>query len=103
NNRLAKAAMEAEAEVESALRYLKKFTREGTRKNLDTDYLEQIDSLLEPFDLRTGTTLRTIDSRTSLRDWMAQQEALGFEPIIDPELVAEARQKHYKNMTMDEL
>src|SRR5690606_15919194 len=51
NNRLAKAASDAVKEVEAALRYLKKFNNEGTRKNLDIDYIEQIDALLEPFDL----------------------------------------------------
>lgn len=103
NNRLAAAAQDAVTEVEKALRYLGKFNNEGTRKNLDLEYLEQIDALLEPFDLRKGLSLRTIDARTTLAEWVQNQEAMGFEPTIDPVAVAEARQKSFKNMTMAEL
>jgi hypothetical protein len=102
NNQLARSAQEAVKDVEKALRYLDKFNSEGTRKNLDIEYLEQIDSLLEPFDLRRGLSLSTIDRNVALSDWVAQQEALGFQPIIDPEMVAEARRKSYKNMTVEE-
>jgi hypothetical protein len=104
NNRLASSAQDALTEVEKALRYLSKFNNEGTRKNLDIDYIEQIDALLEPFDLRKGASLRTIDARTSLAEWLNIQETeLMFEPTIDPVAVAEAKQKSYKNMTMTEV
>lgn len=102
SNRMAASAMQAQRDVEKGIRYLSKFNNDGTRKNLDIDYLEQIDAILQPFDLRVGLSLRTIDSRTSLTEWIAQQEAMGFEPVVDPELVAQASQKHYKNMTMEE-
>lgn len=103
NNRLAQAAQDAVTEVEKDLRYLDKFNNVGTRKNLDIDYLEQIDALLEPFDLRKGLSLTTIDARSTLTEWVAAQEAMGFEPTIDPAQVAEAKQKSYKNMTMAEM
>ena len=103
NNRLAASAQEALTEVEKALKFLGKFNNEGTRKNLDVDYLEQIDALLEPFDLRKGLSLSTVDANTSLAEWVAQQEAMGFEPTIDPAEVARVSQKSYKNMTMSEL
>lgn len=103
NNRLASAAHDAVTEVEKDLRYLGKFNNEGTRKNLDIEYLEQIDALLEPFDLRKGLSLSTIDARTTLTEWVAAQEAMGFEPTIDPAEVAEAKQKSYKNMKMSEM
>jgi ADP-Ribosyltransferase in polyvalent proteins len=103
NNRLAAVAQDAVTEVEKALRYLGKFNNEGTRKNLDLEYLEQIDDLLEPFDLRKGLSLRTIDSRTTLAEWITEQEAMGFEPTIDPVAMAEAKTKSYKNMKMSEV
>ena len=103
NNRLAASAQEALTEVEKALKFLGKFNNEGTRKNLDVDYLEQIDALLEPFDLRKGLSLSTVDANTSLAEWVAQQEAMGFEPTIDPAEVARVSQKSYKNMKMSEL
>lgn len=103
NNRLAMAAQEAVAEVEKAIKYLGKFNNEGTRKNLDLEYLEQIDAMLEPFDLRKGLSLTTIDAQTSLAEWIQQQEDMGFEPTIDPEQIANLRGKSYKNLTMSEL
>ena len=103
NNRLAKASGEAVQEVEKILRYVGRFQTEGTRKALDIDYMEQIDDLLKPFDFRKGQTLRQIDKRQSLSDWISEQEAMGFEPAIDPSLMDAAKQKSYKNMTMEEL
>jgi hypothetical protein len=103
NNRLAKAAAEASKEVEKILRYVAKFQTEGTRKALDIDYMEQIDDLLRPFDFRKGQTLSQIDKRQSLADWVSQQEAMGFEPAIDPALLDAAKLKSYKNMTVEEL
>lgn len=103
NNRLAKAAAEATREVEKILRYVGKFQNEGTRKGLDVEYMEQIDDLLRPFDFRKGVSLKQIDKRQSLTDWVSEQEALGFEPAIDPSKLDEAKLKSYKNMTMEEL
>jgi hypothetical protein len=103
NNRLATAATDALNEVDKALKYLTKFNKDTIRKNIDIEYTEQIDALLEPFDLRKGLSLTTIDTRATLADWIAQQEAMGFEPTIDAEAMAAARQKSYKNMTMEEV
>ena len=103
NNRLAKAAHDAQSEVEKALRYLKKFTGEGTRKNLDLEYLEQIDAMMAPFNLSVGLTLTEIERRKTLADWIAKQEAMGFEPAIDADQVELSKRKSYKDMTMEEL
>jgi hypothetical protein len=103
NNRLAKASAEAVKEIEKILRYVGKFQTEGTRKALDLEYLEQIDDLLRPFDFRKRQTLKQIDKRQSLADWIDQQEALGFEPAIDAALMDAAKLKSYKNLTVEEL
>lgn len=103
NNQLSKAATEAQEEVEKFLRFAAKFESEGTRKNLDTDYLEQIDDLLAPFDLRKGETLKAIDKRRTLAAWVEWQEDMGFEPVLDAALMEEAKRKHYKDMTLEEL
>jgi len=102
NTYAAKATHAAMDEVDTALRYLKKFDSEGTRKNLDVDYLDQIDTLLERFDLRRGQSLRAIDKRTSLAEWVAEQEQAGIEPDIPAYLLHEANRQHYKNMTLEE-
>lgn len=102
-NYAARAAHGALREVEKAVQYFKGFDREGTRKNIDTGSLEQIDALLERFDLRKGQSLKAIDKRKSLLAWKAAQEEIGIEPEIPPALLEEANRKHFKDMTVEEL
>lgn len=102
NTYAAKAAYDALEEVDSGLRYLRKFEREGSRKGLDVEYLDQIDTLLERFDLRKGQSLRAIDKRTTLAQWVAAQEQAGLEPKIPDYIMAEANRTSYKNLTVEE-
>lgn len=101
NNYATRAANEALSDVEKGLRYLGKFNRQGTRDNIDVDYLDQIDALLERFDLRRGTTLKAIDKRKSLLDWVASQEEQGIVPNIPPALLNEANRMAYKDMSVE--
>lgn len=103
NNYATKAAYDAQDEVESGVRYLKKFDNEGSRKSLDADYLDQIDALLERFDLRKGQSLKSIDKRTALASWLKSQEDQGLVPDIAEDLQNEAFRKSYKDMTVEEL
>lgn len=98
----AKAAMDAASEVESGARYLKKFESVGSRKNIDPEYLDQIDQVLERFDLRVSQTMKAIDKRASLAEWAAAQEAAGFSPVVPEFLLAEARRVHYRNLSVNE-
>lgn len=103
NNQLARASANAVEEVQQLVRYLKKFEGAGTRKNVDIEYLDQVDALLKPFDIKTGISLKEIDRRTSLIAWVDAQEAQGFQPAIDAEAIELAKQKSYKDMTVEEL
>lgn len=103
NNFFYKEATKAMEEIDKNINYLKKFNSEGVRKNLDPEYIEQIDNLLEPFDLRKNVSLKEIDKRKSLADWIEKQQDLGFEPAIDDVLINESKRKHYKEMTLDEM
>ena len=102
NNLTAKAAVEAAGEIEQGVIYLKKFLKEGTRGKIDIDYLDQIDAILERFDLRTGQSLRAIDKRKSLADWIAAQEDMGLDPAIPDNIRDAAFRKHYKDLTVEE-
>jgi len=95
-----RAAYDALEEVDKGLRYLGKF--DGNVKGLDAGYVAQIESLLERFDLRKGQSLKAIDKRTSLAEWLASEREKGIEPDIPPELQKEAYRTSYKNMTMAE-
>jgi hypothetical protein len=103
NGHAAKQALAAQDEAEKIVAYLRGFNRESIYKTLDGDYVDQIHQLLERFDLRTGQSLRAIDKRASLAEWLKAQEEAGLEPEVPPELVNEARRTHFKNLTMEEL
>lgn len=101
-NQAARAAHRVLDEIEAGLRYLKKFDGDGTRKSIDADYLEQIDTLLERFDLRKGQSMRAIDKRTALAKWIEERANEGTEPDIPEWLQAEAARTHYKNLTVEQ-
>lgn len=98
----AKRTYEAREEMKKAVEYLRKFEKETVRTKLPLEYLDQIDALLERFDLKQSTTLKEIGRRKSLAAWIRSQEELGIEPNIPPELVENAGLTSYKEMTVDE-
>lgn len=102
NNYAARAAYDAQDEVEKGLRYLKKFDSDATRKGIDADYTGQIDALLERFDLRKGQSNKAIDKRTTLAKWIEAQREAGLEPDIPDALEDEAFRTSYKNLTVEE-
>lgn len=98
-----RASYDALTEIEKAVKYLRKFDSEGTRKGLDAEYTDQIDALLERFDLRASVSNKDAAKRTSLLAWVESQREQGFEPDIPPELLSEAMRKPYRELTLEEL
>lgn len=101
NNYATRAAYDAQEQVEKGLRYLRKFDSESVRKGLDADYTDQIDALLERFDLGKQS-LKAIDKRAALAEWLTAQREQGLEPDVPLELQNEAFRKSYKDMTVEE-
>lgn len=99
NNYATRAAYDAQEEVEKGVRYLKKF--DGDIKGLDADYADQINALLERFDLRQQS-LKAIDKRTALAAWIESQREQGLEPEIPEQLKNEAFRKSYRDLTVEE-
>lgn len=99
----AKASREALDDTRSIVDYLKKFDKTTVRKNLDYAYVEQVDRLLERFDLRIGTTNKAADRRKSLAEWVDRQREMGFDPVIDEALLDEARRTPWRELTVEEL
>lgn len=102
NNRAVKATIEANEKVDATLKYLKKFDSEGVRKNLDIEYIEQIDDILTRFDLRSGQSLRAVDKRKSLLQWVEGQKEIGLSPVVDEDLLNEARRTSYKELPFEQ-
>ncbi len=102
NHYASRATLDAISEVERKVDYLRKFEKESVRKKLPADYLAQIDALLERFDLRRGTTLRALERRAALRDWVENQREIGNNPVVPDDLLDEAYRISYKEMTVEE-
>jgi hypothetical protein len=96
----AREALQAAEEVDRIVRYLR---RMGSRPaSVHHSYNDQIEALLERFDLRAATD-RAVDRRVSLRDWLAEQAEEGIEPDIDPAIANEALRTSWRELTVDEL
>lgn len=106
NHELYRAAVEAQEQVEKTLKYFAKFNRKTIRKALaraGEDYLPQIDGILERFDLRKGQSLKAIDKRKSLAEWVKGQEEQGITPNVPDHLLYESNRKHYKDTSYADL
>ncbi|SDH22751.1 hypothetical protein [Propionivibrio dicarboxylicus] len=102
-NYATRLSYDALTEIERSINYLRKFDSEGTRKGLDTEYVDQIDQLLERFDLRASVTNKAADKRANLLAWVESQRDHGFEPDIPPEILTEALRKPYRELTLEEM
>jgi hypothetical protein len=101
NIQAARAALAAQEEIQRAV---KKLAKLGDRpKGIDAEYLDQIDALLDRFDLRQGVSLKAIDKRKTLVEWVEAQREQGMVPDIAPELLNEATRKSFKDMTVEEV
>lgn len=94
----ARAANNAIDDVEKGVRYLKRVS--GSEK-IDPEYRDQIDRLLERFDLRKISNAAA-EKRASLAAWIKDQEDRGLTPVIPDELRDEAFRKPYREMTVEE-
>ncbi|MBI2749750.1 MAG: hypothetical protein HYX43_10545 [Burkholderiales bacterium] len=102
NHELVRVALAAQDEVDRSVAYLRKFSSDSTREKLDVEYLDQIDQLLERHDLRASVTEKELRKRASLRDWLESQREQGYEPDIDPALLAEANRQHFREMALEQ-
>lgn len=103
NAQAAKTLLEAQAEVEKTIGYLRKFNKDSIRQKLPPEYLDQIDKLLERVDLRASVSGKQIDKRASLKAWIESQNELGIDPIIPENLLEDIRLTSYKMMTVEEI
>jgi hypothetical protein len=92
NNYATRAAYDAQAEAEKAVRYFRAIDKS---KTLPTDYLAQIQMLLDKYDLRDQSGA-AIDRKTSLRTWVQSRLNLGEIPAISESLLSPAERKAYE-------
>lgn len=98
NHYAEKAATASLTEVEKGVDYLRRI---GESASIDREYREQIQAMLERFDLRQVSN-KDAERRKSLVQWVERQQALGFDPAISEQMLNEAYRTPYKQMTVEE-
>jgi len=101
---LYRLAREASAQMDVAQRYFKKFDSPGVRANIDNDYLDQIDQLLEGYELRKISN-RAIQNRINLAAWVKQMEdaGQGHRVAVDPAVLKRANKTPFAHLGLDEV
>ena len=101
-NSMAREVLKAREEMETARKYLSKFNR--VVKSIDIEYREQIEALLESVELSNAPSLKDLDRRTSLLEFVKKMEEQGRAHNIDAEYIAEIQAKrNYREMTAEEM
>lgn len=103
NSVLLAKATSATKEIDAVVKYLDGFNKNSIRANVDKSFLDQIDAILERFDLRKDITQKEIGRRKSFGEWKTEQEAIGNIVDVDTSLMTNWNLVHYKDMTYNEL
>ena len=103
NNALAKKAGEAQAEIEKALKYFKRFDKDSIRSKLEPADRDVIDGLLERFDFRKNPTEGPTKKQVQLQQWVDSQKELGYSPPEIPDMVDPNVRMPYRDMTVDQM
>jgi hypothetical protein len=108
NLALYREATQAKDRADMQKAYLKTFTTDATRARLgkaEGGFLDQIDGILEHYEF-TAVTNKRLDSRTSLRKWIASMEAQGLPVELDEaavRAVEDTRPINWRELTVDQL
>ena len=98
---LARAAYEAQEEAATHLRYLKRMSRLNP-KNIDIKQREQIEAILERYNLREQSK-KAIDRSQTLAQWVEAQRKQGIEVNIDPKVLDEANRTPWQHLSLTDL
>ena len=98
---LARAAYEAQEEAATHLRYLQRMSRLNP-KNIDIKQREQIEAILERYNLREQSK-KAIDRSQTLAQWVEEQRKQGIEVNIDPKVLDEANRTPWQHLSLTDL
>ena len=105
NHYLYREALKAKQETDKIVSYLKGFESAKKRGELGkagADYLDQIDGLLERYELKKVSNIALV-KRESLAAWLQQQEAEGNAVSIPLELANATKMVNWRTVPVDEL
>ena len=98
---LARAAYEAQEEAATHLRYLKRMSRLNP-KNIDIRQREQIEAILERYNLREQSK-KAIERSQTLAQWVEEQRKQGIAVNIDPKVLDEANRTPWQHLSLTDL
>ena len=103
NQYLYMEARDLEKRVNSGRERMRGFEKASVRKSIPTEYLEQIDALLDQHEFRK-ISQKEVDRREGLRAYVEQMKAEGREAElnIDDRILERAGRTHYTRLTADE-
>lgn len=102
NHLLYMQVRDARNNLDAQRRYFRKFSRAGVRKNLATDYLDQIDNLLEAYDFKQVSE-KVRSKRAALSAFVAEKMAAGEEVLVPPDAIEAASRVNFKDLTVQQL
>ena len=106
NHELYRAAINAREDITKSLKYINNFKRREKQAQIGkagNSYLEQIEALLIRFDFRKGVTLKQLERRKNLREFIKTFEGQGLVPPIPEKILNEADKISYKEIPHSEL
>lgn len=103
---LYRAATRAQDQADKITTYFARFNQQSVRERLakaGSDYLEQIDAIRARFDFAKDVSLKDLEKRRSLQDFVEDEKSFGLTPAIPEKLLREAYRKSWRQMTLNEL
>lgn len=105
NHHMYKAAVKARDSAESVFKRAKRLQGTKTQERIGKaggEYLERINEILTKYEFRR-VTLKELDRRSSLRDWMDKKRENGEHVDIPEEVIERARRTNWREVPIEEL
>jgi hypothetical protein len=100
-NQLAAEALRVKEYVDKQVKYLRGVMRDSNVKRMGAAAADQVAGLLERFEV-APVSLKRLDERRSMAQFLADLEAAGVVPDIAEEIANEARRVNYKQLKVSE-
>jgi hypothetical protein len=100
-NQLAAEALRVKEYVDKQVKYLRGVMRDSNVKRMGAAAADQVAGLLERFEV-APVSLKRLEERRSMAQFLADLEAAGVVPDIAEEIANEARRVNYKELKVSE-
>ncbi len=103
NFHIYKEARAVQIEMERTQLYFRKIQKLSARTRITPDYYEQIEALLDQYEVRNIST-KEVQRRIGLAEWIKEMEdkGLGHMVQIDPALIARSGKTPFQQLTIEE-